>query len=70
MYLESVAMLPQLYMFQKQAVDGGSVVEVNQSPQIFSVYRLYSSMLTDSLHHHMLAYPRLFPSVVSLLRRP
>jgi hypothetical protein len=28
MYLESVAILPQLYMFQKQAADEGGVVEV------------------------------------------
>ena len=29
MYLESVAMVPQLYMFQKQASDEGGVVEVS-----------------------------------------
>ena len=28
MYLESVAMVPQLYMFQKQASDEGGSVEV------------------------------------------
>jgi hypothetical protein len=28
MYLESVALLPQLYMFQKQATDEGGIVEV------------------------------------------
>jgi hypothetical protein len=30
MYLESVAMVPQLYMFQKQAGDEGGVVEVRE----------------------------------------
>lgn len=29
MYLESVAMVPQLYMFQKQASEEGGVVEVS-----------------------------------------
>jgi hypothetical protein len=28
MYLEAVAMLPQIYMFQKQASDEGGTVEV------------------------------------------
>ena len=28
MYLEAVAMLPQIYMFQKQASDQGGIVEV------------------------------------------
>lgn len=28
MYLESVALFPQLYMFQKQATDEGGIVEV------------------------------------------
>jgi hypothetical protein len=31
MYLESVAMVPQLYMFQKQASDEGGVVEVRRA---------------------------------------
>lgn len=31
MYLESVALLPQLYMFQKQATDEGGIVEVRSS---------------------------------------
>lgn len=29
MYLESVAIMPQIYMFQKQASDEGGTVEVN-----------------------------------------
>jgi hypothetical protein len=29
MYLESVALFPQLYMFQKQATDEGGIVEVD-----------------------------------------
>jgi hypothetical protein len=29
MYLEAVAMVPQIYMFQKQAADEGGTVEVN-----------------------------------------
>lgn len=28
MYIESVALFPQLYMFQKQATDEGGIVEV------------------------------------------
>lgn len=28
MYLEAVAMLPQIYMFQRQASDQGGIVEV------------------------------------------
>lgn len=28
MYLEAVAMLPQIYMFQRQAADEGGIVEV------------------------------------------
>jgi hypothetical protein len=28
MYLEAVAMIPQLYMFQRQAADEGGVVDV------------------------------------------
>ena len=30
MYLEAVAMLPQIYMFQKQASDQGGIVEVRK----------------------------------------
>ena len=29
MYLEAVAMLPQIYMFQRQASDEGGTVEVS-----------------------------------------
>lgn len=29
MYLEAVAMLPQIYMFQRQAADEGGIVEVS-----------------------------------------
>jgi hypothetical protein len=28
MYLEAVAMIPQIYMFQRQAADEGGVVDV------------------------------------------
>lgn len=38
MYLESTAILPQLYMFQKQASDEGGVVEVGQ-------HRMHTHML-------------------------
>lgn len=31
MYLEAVAMLPQIYMFQKQASDEGGTVEVTHT---------------------------------------
>mmetsp|Transcript_6335 Transcript_6335/g.9555 ORF Transcript_6335/g.9555 Transcript_6335/m.9555 type:complete len:296 (-) Transcript_6335:175-1062(-) len=37
MYLESVAMLPQLYMFQKQATDEGGVVETLTSHMVFAL---------------------------------
>jgi hypothetical protein len=30
MYLEAVAMVPQIYMFQKQAADEGGTVEVSR----------------------------------------
>jgi ER lumen protein retaining receptor len=30
MYLEAVAMLPQIYMFQRQASDQGGIVEVRE----------------------------------------
>ena len=31
MYLEAVAMLPQIYMFQRQAADEGGIVEVSKT---------------------------------------
>jgi hypothetical protein len=34
MYLESVALFPQLYMFQKQATDEGGIVEVDWHPPL------------------------------------
>ncbi|CAE7774093.1 KdelR [Symbiodinium microadriaticum] len=37
MYLESVAMPPQLYMFQKQANDEGSIVESLTSHMVFAL---------------------------------
>jgi hypothetical protein len=32
MYLEAVAMVPQIYMFQRQASDEGGTVEVSAGP--------------------------------------
>lgn len=37
MYLESVAMLPQLFMFHKEAVDGGNVVEALTGHMVFAL---------------------------------
>jgi hypothetical protein len=37
MYLEAVAMLPQIFMFQKQAADEGGTVDVS----IFPLYSLF-----------------------------
>ena len=36
MYLEAVAMLPQIYMFQRQAADEGGIVEVRR--RVWSTY--------------------------------
>lgn len=37
MYLESVALFPQLYMFQKQASDEGGIVEV----KLFFIFQIF-----------------------------
>lgn len=42
MYLEAVAMLPQIYMFQRQASDEGGTVEV-RSPLVMSAQAKYSA---------------------------
>jgi hypothetical protein len=42
MYVEAVAMLPQLYMFQRQATDEGGTIEVLPLHNMF--YALYSAM--------------------------
>lgn len=34
MYLEAVAMIPQIYMFQKQAADQGGFVEVHSNSRL------------------------------------
>ena len=39
MYLEAVAMLPQIFMFQKQASDQGGIVEVR-------IFREYCSFIS------------------------
>jgi hypothetical protein len=36
MYLEAAAMLPQIFMFQKQASDQGGIVEVSHSEDVLS----------------------------------
>jgi hypothetical protein len=51
MYLEAVAMLPQIFMFQKQAADEGGTVDV-------SIFQLYS------LFHHVVFFN--FSSVSSV----
>ncbi len=46
MYLEAVAMLPQIYMFQKQAADEGGTVEVTRYAfQTKLVHPIYSTFL-------------------------
>jgi hypothetical protein len=42
MYLEAVAMLPQIFMFQKQASDQGGIVEVRD---IYKYTYLYMYIL-------------------------
>lgn len=58
MYLESVAMVPQLYMFQKQASDEGGVVEALTSHMVFAlgISRLFEltfwlTSYTELTHH-------------------
>jgi hypothetical protein len=38
MYLEAAAMLPQIFMFQKQASDQGGIVEVSHLEEDLSGY--------------------------------
>lgn len=43
MYVEAVAMLPQLYMFQRQASDEGGTIEVSSRPLIFTALLLIAA---------------------------
>lgn len=58
MYLESVAMVPQLYMFQKQASEQGGIVEALISHMVFAlgISRLFEltfwlTSYTELTHH-------------------
>jgi hypothetical protein len=51
MYLESVALLPQLYMFQKQATDEGGIVEVPLILDLFSQLLTLTSFIESHESH-------------------
>lgn len=60
MYLEALAMLPQLYMFQKQAGDQGVVVEVSTT-MLLCIFKIFLSFQATVGHTiFALSFSRVF----------
>ena len=63
MYLEAAAMLPQIFMFQKQAGDQGGVVEVHLTLK-FVLHLFYCLSCVDVIAFFHFVYLMLIPMLM------